>query len=351
MLLTSVCMHACGVCVRVLERAQSARVYLRVHVGVCVRACVCAHSRQLIERACCDRWKGKKKRDPAITQNLHANVAGSADFCSVVAMLLLLRYYHLHGVKKGPLFRKFAVDTKTGKKLPAAAEFEKPGKGSTTWYEDREAVCARDGHQKYSDDGDPVYKWKTRASLSESEVREQLHVFFQEAAAQADAEGNEMAAIRLAAATPHSFRATCVGWAARSGSSNAFNEARLAGRWKFSSKVFLVYWRLGMQISREFVGSGDLDQIHDFKPWPAGGTTNSLSQDTSSFSGADPNADAGDVNVRKRKARSEDKRACKRRDCIKKGKKSVEAELRKNTDARARRVMEMGSEEEDEDEE
>ena len=78
-----------------------------------------------------------------------------------------------------------------------------------------------------------------------------------------------------------------------------------------------------MQISREFVGSGDLDQIHDFKP----------------------------VNVRKRKARSEDERACKRRNCIKKGKKTVEAELRKNTDARARRVMETGAEEEDEDEE
>ena len=192
---------------------------------------------------------------------------------------------------------------------------------------------------------------KICASLSEAEVREQLHVFFQEAAAQAEAEGNEMAAIRLAAATPHSFRATCVGWAARSGSSNAFNEARLAGRWKFSSKVFLVYWRLGMQISREFVGSGDQDQIHDFKPWPAGGTTNSLSQDTSSFSGADPNADAGDVNVRKRKARSEDEKACKRRESIKKGKKSVEAELRKNTDARARTVMETGAEEEDDDEE
>ena len=89
---------------------------------------------------------------------------------------------------------------------------------------------------------------KICASLSEAEEREQLHVFFQEAAEQADAEGNEMAAIRLAPATPHSFRATCVGWAARSGSSNAFHEARLAGRWKFSSKVFLVYWRLGMQI-------------------------------------------------------------------------------------------------------
>ena len=89
---------------------------------------------------------------------------------------------------------------------------------------------------------------KICASLSEAEVREQLHVFFQEAAEQADAEGNEMAAIRPAPATPHSFRATCVGWAARSGSSNAFNEARLAGRWKFSSTVFLVYWRLGMQI-------------------------------------------------------------------------------------------------------
>ena len=189
---------------------------------------------------------------------------------------------------------------------------------------------------------------KICASLSEAEEREQLHVFFQEAAEQADAEGNEMAAIRLAPATPHSFRATCVGWAARSGSSNAFHEARLAGRWKFSSKVFLVYWRLGMQISREFVGSGDQDQIHDFKPWPAGGTTNSLSQDTSSFSGADPNADAGDVNVRKRKARSEDDRARKRRDSIKTGKKSVEAELRKNTDARARRVIR--AEEEDDDE-
>ena len=89
---------------------------------------------------------------------------------------------------------------------------------------------------------------KICASLSEAEVREQLHVLFQEAAEQADAEGNEMAAIRLAPATPHSFRATCVGWAARSGSSNAFHEARLAGRWKFSSTVFLVYWRLGMQI-------------------------------------------------------------------------------------------------------
>ena len=34
-----------------------------------------------------------------------------------------------------------------------------------------------------------------------------------------------------------------------------------------------------------------------------------------------------------------------------KGKQAVETELRKNTDDRARRVMEMGAEEEDEDEE
>ena len=86
-----------------------------------------------------------------------------------------------------------------------------------------------------------------------------------------DPEGGGEADTRLGAATPHSFRASMVGWAARSRSSNAFNEARLTGRWQWASRVFETYWRFGMSISAEMVrATRGEDKIVTFKPWPFG---------------------------------------------------------------------------------
>ena len=89
-----------------------------------------------------------------------------------------------------------------------------------------------------------------------------------------------------------------VGWAARSRSSNAYNEARVTGRWVFLSTVFNDYWRFGMQISNDLVGArrGEV-KIFSFKPCPAGGTTTALSAEASSQG----TGMEGDVSLRKRR--------------------------------------------------
>jgi hypothetical protein len=74
----------------------------------------------------------------------------------------------------------------------------------------------KNGFAVYDDAGEKVYKYSGLASLSEDEVRDRLMGFFKEAATQARAEGNNNAYWRLISATPHSLRATMVGWAARS---------------------------------------------------------------------------------------------------------------------------------------
>ena len=91
-----------------------------------------------------------------------------------------------------------------------------------------------------------------------------------------------------------------VGWAARSRSRNAYQEALLTGRWSVGSKVFDTYWRLGMSISERYHGvSAQDDPIFQFKPWPIGGTTNSLSLRDSGVFGA--GANVARANVRQRK--------------------------------------------------
>ena len=63
--------------------------------------------------------------------------------------------------------------------------------------------------------GNVKISWKRAASLWEEAVREQLMKFFKSAASQARLEEredkNSQAAVHLAAATPHTFRATMVG--------------------------------------------------------------------------------------------------------------------------------------------
>jgi hypothetical protein len=59
---------------------------------------------------------------------------------------------------------------------------------------------------------------------------------------------------------------------------------------------------MGMKISEDYHGvQEEEDPILKFKPWPIGGTTNSLSLRSAMHMGADPDADRGDVNVRRRR--------------------------------------------------
>ena len=59
---------------------------------------------------------------------------------------------------------------------------------------------------------------------------------------------------------------------------------------------------MGMKISEDYHGAQqEEDPILKFKPWPIGGTTNSLSLRSAMNMGADPDADRGDVNVRRRR--------------------------------------------------
>ena len=59
---------------------------------------------------------------------------------------------------------------------------------------------------------------------------------------------------------------------------------------------------MGMKISEDFHGAqGEEDPIVKFKPWPIGGTTNSLSLRSAMHMGADADADRGDINVRRRR--------------------------------------------------
>ena len=74
-----------------------------------------------------DKWKGKLARKPAQTQALHSNmVEGGAEYCSVTTVLFLLRYYDLHRITTGPVFRAFTLCRKTGKKIPVHATYAQP---------------------------------------------------------------------------------------------------------------------------------------------------------------------------------------------------------------------------------
>lgn len=163
-------------------------------------------------------------------------------------------------------------------------------------------------------------KYSHEASLSEDQVYNMLNKVFDSASDLAREAGIDHT--RLAAATPHSFRASMVGWAARSRSSNAYNEARLAGRWAAGSTVFNIYWKFGMEISNDYVGcTRGEDKIFSFKPWPSGGTTTSLSAETSGVVPVE-----GDVNMRKRKRGKLNEEGEKRRKIkAKEFKKTVDA--------------------------
>ena len=260
------------------------------------------------------RWKGNADKIE-ITQMLHANVIEGGEYCSVAAVLYLLRYYSLCGIKDdGPLFRKFHKDKKSGNMVPVEANFSvecKVGKGSSTymkWYAEREEPLTANGFGIFDEEGKQVFKHSMAATLSSNEVTAKLMRFFKSASRQAALERgasdprqrNNSSAVRLNAATSHSMRATMVGWAARSRSRNAYQEALLTGRWSVGSKVFDTYWRLGMAISEQYHGvSAQDDPIFQFKPWPIGGTTNSLSVRDSGVFGA--GANVARANVRQRK--------------------------------------------------
>ena len=158
-------------------------------------------------------WKGKRHSDPSQTQMVHANVAGSAEFCTVTALAFLLRYYALNDIHEGPLFRKFVVQD--GVKVPQQSKATKPladGRYSK-WYAEKivKPKIDSDGFQVHNEEGEPQYheaRYKGCASLTEEEGRKQLMLFFKSAAKQARLEGDSLAARRLEAATPHTFRAS-----------------------------------------------------------------------------------------------------------------------------------------------
>ena len=157
------------------------------------------------------RWKGKKAREESITQNLHANVNGEAEYCSVAAVSFLLAYYDLNKISDGPLFRKF--ESKKGKRVPRHSNFErKLGNNVSKWYKEREEKRDSEGNIETDVDGNQSYKWKKPVGLTEAEARDMLMRFFKEAAriARLDVTKSEssLAAQRLEAATPHTFRAS-----------------------------------------------------------------------------------------------------------------------------------------------
>ena len=141
------------------------------------------------------RWKGKRAKDPAITQDLHANVSGSAEYCSVAALVFLLMFYAKHGITEGPLFRKFKTGKKSGSRVPVQAKFKREDKkdpGVFVWFEEEH------------DEG----RFSRKASLTEEEASKHIMSFFKSAAEYALSEGCTESSIRLEAATPHTFRAS-----------------------------------------------------------------------------------------------------------------------------------------------
>jgi hypothetical protein len=88
---------------------------------------------------------------------------------------------------------------------------------------------------------------------------------------------------------------------------------------------------MGMEISENFQGAGvEDDPIFKFKPWPIGGTTNSLSLRAAiSSMGGDVNVSRGDVNVRKREGGKLSAAGQKRQAVQRENRKKVVAQLRK----------------------
>lgn len=278
-----------------------------------------------------DKWKRKKLSQSGVTQQLHANmVDGGADYCSVTAVLFLLRYYDLHGITQGPLFRNFAKSTKRKERAPVQANHEQKDQKV------RGSGASQKRSRWWASYDEETGKYSHEASLSEDQVYNMLNKVFDSASELAREAGSDHT--RLAAATPHSFRASMVGWAARSRSSNAYNEARLAGRWAAGSTVFNIYWKFGMEISVDVVGAtrGE-DKIFSFKPWPAGGTTTSLSAETSGVVPVE-----GDVNMRKRKRGELNEEGKKRRKIKAQNFKRTVKETQKVSEARLSKFPNKG---------
>ena len=122
------------------------------------------------------------------------------------------------------------------------------------------------------------YVYSESVNFTEDALRNLLYTIFDAAAEVAVSSQKFESEVRLRAATCHTLRASCVAWAARSKSSNAYIEAQLSGRWVETSKVFRSYWAQGKKVSEEIYGRRD-DPIYTFKPWPVGGTTRRADSD------------------------------------------------------------------------
>ena len=227
------------------------------------------------------QWKARPASEVGIahTQYLHGNPR-EPEYCSVTAMMQWYMCQHMvEGriieLRKGPIFGNFnpAKPKALAGYLKEAREQKTMKMGSGTnkckvWYNHREL---RQGKEEGSDKEED-YVYTDRVNFTEDGLRKLLYDIFDVAADVAASKSMCQSETRLRAATCHTLRATCVAWAARSKSPNAFIEAKLAGRWVDTSKVFRIYWSLGAKVNEAMYGDRN-DVIHTFKPWPVGGTT------------------------------------------------------------------------------
>jgi len=232
-------------------------------------------------------WKGRPLAEKGLphVQYLHGNPR-NVDYCSVVAMMKWYVCQHVDNegrvieLRDGPIFGNFNPQKgERGErgylKRANVKKTVKVGAGTSkceVWYGGRELKSGRDENSNDQDD----YTYTDRVNFTEESLRSVIYSIFDVAAdiaAQAHNKRNfPMSETRLRAATCHTLRATCVAWAARSKSPNAFIEAKLTGRWVDTSKVFRTYWSLGSKINERLYGVV-ADPLHKFKPWPQGGST------------------------------------------------------------------------------
>lgn len=100
-----------------------------------------------------------------------------------------------------------------------------------------------------------------------------------------------------------------------------------------------------MQIGYDSVGKGKADKIFEFKPWPIGGTTNSLSAHRAEAFGVDPSADASNVRTRKRQGGQLDERGEKRKVHARRSRAEVKRLVKEKE--RMEQGAELGAQEED----
>lgn len=233
------------------------------------------------------QWKARPANEVGIAhkQYLHGNPR-EPDYCAVTAIMEWYLCQHVVAgenidLRQGPIFGNFNAQTPKGRegylKDAVFQQTVKMGSGTNkckVWYGNREL---REGRVEDSEN-ETDYVYSERVNFTEDALRNLLYAIFDAAAEVAVSRQKFESEVRLRAATCHTLRASCVAWAARSKSSNAYIEAQLAGRWVETSKVFRIYWAQGKKVSEEIYGRRD-DPIYTFKPWPVGGTTRRADSD------------------------------------------------------------------------